>query len=260
MIGKLFIYYNITMEKEKHNAENLWLSKYPLLKDDYISNELFQTMSEKLSRVSQEYRDTINKESESGEEISEKYIYEADLSDIEKRFDKNSTEYRIFQALKKQWLRIFINPKTDVSYTDKYNIIRWLGPVSRKSKDIMGNSASDEDVYMTKLIHEMWHSTLRYNAVNNPVAVGAMLSALKDVRWRRHIPVTKLWDDNRYPTIDKKVNEDCVEFIRMYTQNPVKFKEYLKNTLNNENLEKWSYTLVENFIQKLLNDNIGIEQ
>ena len=52
---------------------------------------MFQTMSEKLSRLPQEYRDTINKESESGEEINEKYIYEANLSDIEKRFDKNST-------------------------------------------------------------------------------------------------------------------------------------------------------------------------
>jgi hypothetical protein len=81
-------------------------------------------MSEKLSRVSQDYWDTINKESKSGEEISEKFIYEAHLSDIEKRFDKNSIEYKIFQALKKQGLRIFINPKTDVSYTDKYNIIR----------------------------------------------------------------------------------------------------------------------------------------
>lgn len=251
------------MEKEKYNSEKLWLSKYPLLKDDYTSNELFQTMSEKLSRVSQDYWDTINKESKSGEEISEKFIYEANLSDIEKRFDKNSIEYKIFQALKKQGLRIFINPKTDVSYTDKYNIIRWLGPITEKSKSTMmydNSNVSDEEVYMTKLIHEMWHSTLRYNAVNNPVAVGAMLSALKDVRWRRHIPVTKLWDDNRYPTIDKKVNEDCVEFIRMYTQNPVKFKEYLKNTLNNENLEKWSYRLVENFVQKLLNDNLDLEQ
>ncbi|MBQ2600049.1 hypothetical protein II582_01440 [bacterium] len=85
---------------------------------------MFQTMSEKLSRLPQEYRDTINKESESGEEINEKYIYEANLSDIEKRFDKNSTEYKIFQALKNQGLKIFINPKTDVSYTNKYNIIR----------------------------------------------------------------------------------------------------------------------------------------
>ena len=250
------------MEKEKYNSEKLWLSKYPLLKDDYTSNELFQTMSEKLSRVSQDYWDTINKESKSGEEISEKFIYEAHLSDIEKRFDKNSIEYKIFQALKKQGLRIFINPKTDVSYTDKYNIIRWLGPITEQSRYTMElwNDIADDEVYMTKLIHEMWHSTLRYNAVNNPVAVGAMLSALKDVRWRRHIPVTKLWDDNRYPTIDKKVNEDCVEFIRMYTQNPVKFKEYLKNTLNNENLEKWSYRLVENFVQKLLNDNLDLEQ
>lgn len=254
------------MEKDPNKIENTELP-IDILSDADKNKELYNNLAdkeeaihEKLSRLSQDYRDTINKESESGEKISEKDIYEANLSDIEKKFDKNSTEYKIFQALKKQGLRIFINPKTDISYTGKYNIIRWLGPVSRKSKNIIGNGVSDEDVYMTKLIHEMWHSTLRYNAVNNPVAVNAILSALKDIRWRRNISVTKLWDDNRYPTIDKKVNEDCVEFIRMYTQNPVKFKEYLRNTLNNENLENWSYKLVENFVQKLLNDNTDTEQ
>ena len=92
------------------------------LRDTLADNE--ETMHEKLARLPQGYWDTINNESESGEKISEKHVYEANLSDIEKRFDKDSTEYKILQTLKKQGLRIFINPKTDISYTDKYNIIR----------------------------------------------------------------------------------------------------------------------------------------
>lgn len=240
------------MEKEKYNSEKLWLSKYPLLKDDYTSNELFQTMSEKLSRVSQDYWDTINKESKSGEEISEKFIYEAHLSDIEKRFDKNSIEYKIFQALKKQGLRIFINPKTDVSYTDKYNIIRWLGPITEQSRYTMElwNDTADDEVYMTKLIHEMWHSLTTYL---NP-EMNTLFKHIWNLRSQGFLP-TKLWNLDRYETIDDKATEDTVEFVRMYIQNPEKFKMYLKKILgsNNTMAQEYYYNRTKEFVDAVLN-------
>ena len=82
-----------------------------------------ETMAGKLSWVPSNYWKVINQESELDDEITEKDVYEADLSDIEKKFDKDSVVYRIFQALRKKGLRIFINPKTDISYTKGYNIV-----------------------------------------------------------------------------------------------------------------------------------------
>ncbi len=245
---------NIESVKKKLSDENS-----SELHDTLADNE--ETMCEKLSRLPQGYWDTINNESESGETISEKHIYEANLSVIEKKFDKNSTEYKVLQALKKQGLRIFINPKTDISYTNKYNIIRWLGPVTEKSKATMmyGDSTSDEEVHMAKLIHEMWHSTLWYNTEHQENKVNNLRTILMKIRNEYNIPLTKLWNMNRYNTKEKKCNEDCVEFIRMYTQNPIKFREYLKSIIPAEQVINWIYSMVENFVQKLLNDNIETE-
>ena len=76
-----------------------------------------ETTAEKLSWVPVEYRKVINQESASDDTITEKDVSEANLTDIGKKFDKNSIAYRIFEALKKKGLRIFINRKTDISYT-----------------------------------------------------------------------------------------------------------------------------------------------
>ena len=237
------------MEKEKYDIEKLWLSKYPLLKDDYTSNELFQAMSEKLSRVKQDYWDQINKESASWEKINEKCVYEANLSDIEKRFDKNSTEYKIFQALKKQGLRIFINPKTDMSYTDKYNIIRWLGPITEQSRYTMElwSDATDNEVYMTKLIHEMWHSLTTYIKPE----MKALFDRIVKIRQAEQ-PLTKLWDLDRYDTISKKATEDTVELVRMYIQSPEKFKMYLWKTFKSENTQNLLYMHTKDCVEAVL--------
>lgn len=240
------------MEKEKHDDETLWLSKYPLLKDDYTSNELFQTMSEKLSWLSQDYRDTINRESESGEKISEKDIYEANLSDIEKRFNNNSTEYKIFQALKRQGLKIFINPKTDVSYTDKYNIVRWLGPITEQTRYTieLSNDTTDDEIYMTKLIHEMCHSLTTYLKPE----MNKLFKHIWNLRVQGFLP-TKVWDLDRYETINKKATEDTVEFVRMYIQSPEKFKTHLKEILglNNTMAQEYYYNWTKEFVDAVLN-------
>lgn len=251
------------MEKDPNKIEN-WKQIKDILSDADKNKELYNDLAdkeeaihEKLSRLSQDYRDTINKESESGEKISEKDIYEANLSDIEKRFNNNSTEYKIFQALKRQGLKIFINPKTDVSYTDKYNIVRWLGPITEQTRYTieLWNDTTDDEIYMTKLIHEMWHSTLRYNTEHQESKVSNLLTILIKIRNEYNIPLTKLWNINRYNTKEKKCNEDCVEFIRMYVQNPIKFREYLESIIPAEHVINWIYSMVENFVQKLLNDN-----
>lgn len=267
------------MEKDPNKIEN-WKQIKDILSDADKSSDLHdaladneETIHEKLWNLNQEYWNQINKESELDYEITEKDVKEIPLSEvenkIEKRFGKSSIEYKVFQKLKKLWLRVLINTKTDISYTyspdwtDRYNIMRWRWPVTEQSKATMmydNSNVSDEEVYMTKLIHEMWHSTLWYNAEHQKSKVSSILTILGQIRNEYNISLTKLWDNNRYPSIDEKVKEDCVEFIRMYMQNPIKFKEYLKSIIPAEHVINWIYSIIENFVQKLLNDNIDLEQ
>jgi hypothetical protein len=110
--------------KDKEVCKTNPLSKQNESKNVYKAISQSETMAEKLSWLSSNYWEVINQESESDYEITEKDIYEAELSDIEKEFDNGSVAYRIFQILRKKGLRIFINQKTDISYTKGYNIIR----------------------------------------------------------------------------------------------------------------------------------------
>ena len=102
------------MEKDPNKIEN-WKQIKDILSDADKSKELHnivadneETIHEKLWNLDQEYWVTINKESESGEKISEKDIQEMPLSEVEneigKRFGISSIEYKVFQKLKKQQL------------------------------------------------------------------------------------------------------------------------------------------------------------
>ena len=94
------------MEKDPNKVGNRESIKN-ILTDTDKNNDLVGTLAnnektihEKLLRLPQDYWEVINQESESDYTISEKDVYEANFSDIEKKFDKNSTEYKIFQVLK----------------------------------------------------------------------------------------------------------------------------------------------------------------
>lgn len=241
------------MEKDPNKIEN-WKQVKDILSDADKSSDLHyaladneETMHEKLWNLQQKYWKTINEESEFDHEITEKDVQEIPLSEvedeIEKEFGRGSTEYKIFQVLKEGTdLKIFINAKTDTSYTyspddpeynGRINILRWRGPVREWSKNIMmqGIDVPDEYVHMTKLIHELWHGLSLYirDEMNNK-----LYQYVKAIR-KAWIDVTKLWSANtsRYTDCDqneelqRRASEDTVELIRMYIQDSEGFKIYL---------------------------------
>ncbi len=264
------------MEKDPNKLEKWRLIK-DILSDGDKSKELHdvlasneETIHEKLWNLNQEYWITINKELVAGEKISEKDVQEMPLSEveneIEKRFGKSSIEYKVFQKLKKLWLRVLINTKTDISYTyspdwtDRCNILRWRWPVTEQSKSTMmyGSDTTDEEAYITKLAHEMWHGILirlswpqtdfikkAYNQINKLRKIDG-----SGYVW---ISVTKLWDIDRYKG-PKKINEDCVELLRMYMNNPENLKDYIKNLTDNQDIQNDLYESIENCVLTFLNN------
>ena len=245
------------MKKGPNQIDN-WESIKNILADTDKSWDLRGTLADneeimhkKFSRLSQDYRNTINQESESDYVISEKDVYEAKISDIEKKFNKNSTEYKIFQVLKSKWLKIFINPKTDISFTSWYNMIRWRWPITEQSKYTMGlwSDASDEELYMTKLVHEMWHSLATYIPDN-------MDKLFRHIIILRNLGclTTNLWNLDRYKSLQEKATEDTIEFVRMYIQNPENFKMHLKTVLgaNNTQAQEYYYKRTKEFVDIVL--------
>lgn len=216
-----------------------------------------ETMAEKLSWVPSNYWKVINQESELDDEITEKDVYEADLSDIEKKFDKDSVVYRIFQVLRKKGLRIFINPKTDISYTKGYNIIWWHWPITQQSRYTMEmpDDATDEEVYLTKLIHEMWHVIIWHTTRYNGEIIANFFNKILKLR-KEWVSVTKIWDLDRYQNLTK-VNEDSVELVRMYIQDPEKFEQHLWQILEWKDVQDVLYdctkSCVESFLDKAEN-------
>ena len=235
--------------KDKEVCKTNPLSNQNESKNVYKAISQSETMAEKLSRIPRNYWEVINHESESDDEITEKDIYESDLSDIEKEFDKGSVAYRIFQTLRKKGLRIFINPKTDISYTKGYNIIRWRWPVTQQSKDSMElwQEAKDEEVYKTKLIHEMGHSLTSYV----PKEMKFLFNLIVQLRQAGMSP-TKLWDLDRYKSVSEKATDDTVEFVRMYIQSPEKFKMYLWKTFKSENTQNLLYMHTKDCVDVVL--------
>lgn len=235
--------------KNKEVCKTSPLSKQNESKDVYKVISQSETMAEELSWLSSNYWEVINQESEFDDEITEKDIYEADLSDIEKEFDKSSVAYRIFQTLRKKGLRIFINPKTDISYTKGYNIIRWRWSVTMQSKDSMElwQEAEDEEVCKTKLIHEMGHSLTSYA----PKEMNLLFNLIIQLR-QAGMSITKLWDLDRYKSVSEKATDDTVEFVRMYIQNPEKFKMYLWKTFKSENTQNLLYMHTKDCIDTVL--------
>ena len=251
---------------EEINDKEDWINKKLFAKqnkgsDVYRITSQSETMSEKLSWLPRSYWKVINQESESDDEITEKDVCEADLSDIEKFFDKNSTAYRIFEVLRKKWLRIFINPKTDISFTSKYNIILWRWPITQKSRYTMEiqSNASDEEVYITKLVHEMWHSLVSY-IPDEVVSKKELFNTLVSMR-RGGRSITKLWDLDRYTDLSSKATEDWVEFIRMYIQNPENFKKYLWKILGEKyiQVQEYLYDRTKKCVDVVLNKSSGKE-
>ncbi len=249
------------MEKDPNKIEKWRLIK-DILSDADKSKELHnivadneETIHEKLLRLPQDYWEVINQESESDYTISEKDVYEANFSDIEKKFDKNSTEYKIFQVLKNKWLKIFINPKTDISFTSWYNMIRWRWPVTEQSKSTMGlwSDVSDEKVYTTKLVHEMWHILIWHNTKHNGELVAKFFNWILKLR-KEWISVTKLWDLDRYQNF-AKINEDSVEFVRMYIQNPEAFKTYLWTITTSKDAQNLLYNCAKDCVDVFINNS-----
>lgn len=227
------------------------LEKQDISKDMYKVTSGTETLAEKLSWLPSSYWKTINQESESDDKITEEDVYEADLSDIEKELDGNPVAYRIFQALRKKGLRIFINTKTDISYTSGYNIILWRWPVTQQSKDSMELwlDAKDEEVYKTKLIHEMGHSLTVY-VTKEMNRLFQLIVKIRQV-WKS---LTKLWNLDRYEGVPEKAKEDTVEFVRMYIQDPEKFKIYLWKIFKNENTQNILYMLTKDCIDVALSE------
>lgn len=264
------------MEKDPNKIEN-WKQIKDILSDADKSKELHnivadneETIHEKLWNLDQEYWVTINKESESGEKISEKDIQEMPLSEVEneigKRFGISSIEYRVFQKLKKLWLRVLINTKTDISYTyspdwtDRCNIIRWRWQVTEQSKATMihGSNTTDEEAYFTKIAHEMWHGILIHLSWPQTDFIKKAYNQINKLRkfngsgcmW---ISVTKLWDIDRYKGLEK-IKEDCVELLRMYMNNPEDLKNYIKKLTDNQDIQKNLYESIENCVLTFLNN------
>lgn len=103
---------------------------------------------------------------------------------------------------------------------------------------------------MTKLIHEMGHSLTTYL---NP-EMNALFKHIWNLRSQGFLP-TKLWNLDRYKTIDDKATEDTVEFVRMYIQNREKFKMHLKKILgsNNTMAQEYYYNWTKEFVDAVLN-------
>ena len=221
-----------------------------------------ETISEKLSWLPKEYREVINQESDFDDEISENDVYEANLSEIAKKFEDNFTISRIFEALRKKWLRIFINPKTDISYTNWYNIIRGRWPVTQQSRYTMGipSDAPDEEVYITKLIHEIGHSIASY--IPKELDGNKKLSRNLGLFRSEGLSITKLWNLDRYTSPFQKAAEDWVEFIRMYIQSPQKFKKYLLDIFwpNIMKAQEYFYNRTKECVDAVLNKYGDIEK
>ena len=237
-----------TSVKKNNTGEILLADKSEDLEKTLLQSE---TMSWKLSRLDKRYWDTINKEAKSENpnvpDITEKDVYEADFPRIEWMIGKG-TAYLIFNVLKNQGLKIFINPKTDISYTSGYNIILWFWPITQQSRETMGIwlDATDEEVYKTKLVHEMCHSLVSYI----PDQIKKLYTFIYQIREKTN--VTKLWDLDRYKTVWEKATEDTVEFVRMYVQNPKEFRTYLWRIFKNENTQNFLYWLTENCIDFMI--------
>lgn len=240
------------MENENNNIES-WMSKQEFLLESDKGDELHGSMTESFSWISDEYFEVINRESESGKEITKKDIYKANLSDIEKELDKWSIAYKIFNKLKQQWLKIFINPKTDISRTEKwFNIIWWLWPITQQTRDTMWEyddsaDSPDDKLYINKLVHEIWHCLSNYVSDEG----NELFKLLFSIR-SQNISITKLWNIDRYGDIRIKASEDTVEFARMYMQNPDKFKVYLWQIFKSQNTVELLYKKTENRINAAL--------
>jgi hypothetical protein len=146
-------------------------------------------------------------------------------------------------------LRIFINQKTDISYTKGYNIIRWRWPVTQQSRETMEiwQEAKDEEVYKTKLTHEMGHSLTSYV----PKEMKFLFNLIIQLR-QAGMSVTKLWNLDRYKSVSEKATDDVVEFVRMYIQSPEKFKTYLWKTFKSENTQNLLYKHTKDCIDAVL--------
>lgn len=162
----------------------------------------------------------------------------------------NRVAEKVFENLKNNWLKIYINDKTDVSYTHEYNIVMWmLDDVTDQSKYTMNldRNASSYDVHKTKFIHEMCHS-LRVLQADERLTVYSYCLSVR----RANISITKLWDLDRYKLLEEKAREDTVELLRMYIQNPDKFKLYLWSVFHNKNTVEMFYELVRDCIDKVI--------
>lgn len=210
-----------------------------------------------------DYWKVINEESNLGEKISKKDVYEIDPSYFEKNLEWYSTAQRVLNTLKQLWLKIYINTKTDISYSNSdkwyYYICLWLWPVIQQSRETIGvdQDFPDAELYKNKIIHEMWHSIVAWNIYYNKNAIDHISSILKKLR-NNWISTTKLWSIERYKDLGKKITEDAVEFIRMYTINPDNLKKYLWELFDQlweeKQAELWvSAELLYNDVENLIN-------
>ena len=216
-----------------------------------------------------DYWEVINRESNLGEKINKKDVYEVDPSYFEKNLEWYPTAQRVLNTLKQLWLKTYINTKTDVSYSNSenwYYICLWLWPVTQQSKETIGvdQSFPDAELYKNKITHEMWHSIVAWNKDHNKNTIDHISSMLITLR-NNWISTTKLWSIDRYNNLWKKITEDDVEFIRMYTLNPNNLKKYLwelfEQIWEEKQAELWVsaellYNDVENLINTFLNQSL----
>ena len=200
---------------QKNPVEDISTIKKDII--DKSSDAIEQDLDLDLSWLSDRYREVTS--------TSSKDVRLWEVEDFRKFVVGNPVAEKVFQRLKDSWLKIYINDKTDVSFTNEFNIVMWMSDdVTDQSRYTMNldKNATANDVHKTKFIHEMCHSlcTLQGTELLDLFNYSVAVRSAK-------VSITKLWDLGRYRTPEEKAAEDTVELLRMYIQDPNNLKTYL---------------------------------
>ena len=236
---------------ENYKEQESITEDIPTLKRDIIdksidksSDAIEQDLNSDLSWLSDRYREVTN--------TSRKDVRLWEVEDFRKFVTDNPVAEKVFQRLKDSWLKVYVNDKTDVSFTHEFSIIMWMSDsVTEQSKYTMNldKNATAYDVQKRKFIHEMCHS----------------LRTLQEKEWldlfdyslkvrKAKVSITKLWDLDRYGTFEEKAREDTVELLRMYIQDSDNFKTYLWQIFKHPVTVDIFYQKVENCINAVIKD------
>jgi len=162
----------------------------------------------------------------------------------------NETATQIFEILKESGLKIYVNDKTDLSYTKMFNIIMWMSEnVTEQSKYSMNLvwTATAQDVHKTKFIHEMCHSIVTLCEEERNKLFSYCLAVRK-----ANFEITKLWNLDRYESLPEKAKEDVTEFLRMYVQDSDNFNIYLWKIFDNKKVVNLFFQLTWTCIDKVI--------